>query len=498
MFISILITLALLIIVQAKIHPTHHHASSATTSWSELHEEHLEALMAVLSTPEVLEATKSENALGDVQKMLSRTGVIYATDRAKKFGFKGAGDPGWGNLGQGAPETGEIPGQPYRNVTLSPDAEACEYSDVNGRGELRDAVAAYYNRNFRSGKESQYTRDNVAIVAGGRSGLSRLMASLHNINIGFFIPDYTAYTQLLSEFEGLSPIPLTHDDKNNLQTSASAFRNQIQTHGLGAFIFSNPANPTGNIVAGNLLKQYVVISRDENCLTICDEFYSHYIYDKSLMSPTAGFPTFSAAEFVDDVNKDPIIIVNGYTKNWRLPGWRVCWVVGPKHSIEILSSIGSYMDGGTNNPLQEVGIKFLDPDFIKKDARALQSHFKQKRDFMVKELKKLGIKVHHVPEATFYIWADVSDLPPPLNNGVVFFEYCIRHKVIVVPGVFFDVNPFHRRKYKKSLWQNYLRMSYGPAWPNLKTAVEGMKTIIELANQDQLMPLDSYEPEPAE
>ena len=101
MFISILITLDLLFVAHAKIHPTHHHASSATTSWSELHEEHLEALMAVLSTPEVQEATKSENSLGNVQKMLSKTGVIYATHRAKRFGFKGAGDPDWGNLGKG-------------------------------------------------------------------------------------------------------------------------------------------------------------------------------------------------------------------------------------------------------------------------------------------------------------------------------------------------------------------------------------------------------------
>ena len=41
-------------------------------------------------------------------------------------------------------------------------------------------------------------------------------------------------------------------------------------------------------------------------------------------------------------------------------------------------------------------------------------------------------------------------LPPPLNNCVVFFEYCVRHKVICVPGIFFDVNPFHRRRFHKS------------------------------------------------
>ena len=81
-----------------------------------------------------------------------------------------------------------------------------------------------------------------------------------------------------------------------------------------------------------------------------------------------------------------------------------------------------------------------------------------------------------------------------LNNCVVFFEYCVRHKVICVPGIFFDVNPFHRRRFHKSPYIDKLRMSYGPAWPNLKQAVKGMKEIIELAKAGQLPPLDEPPP----
>merc|ERR1711862_540967 len=100
----------------------------------------------------------------------------------------------------------------------------------------------------------------------------------------------------------------------------------------------------------------------------------------------------------------------------------------------------------------------------------------------------LGIKVRK-PEATLYIWADVSDLPAPLNNGVVFFEHCIRHRVIVVPGIFFDINPFNRRRFIKSPYLNHLRISYGPAWPNLKQAVYGMKELVGLARKGELPPL---------
>ena len=62
------------------------------------------------------------------------------------------------------------------------------------------------------------------------------------------------------------------------------------------------------------------------------------------------------------------------------------------------------------------------------------------------------------------------------------------------PGIFFDVNPFHRRRFHKSPYIDKLRMSYGPAWPNLKQAVKGMKEIIELAKAGQLPPLDEPPP----
>ena len=214
---------------------------------------------------------------------------------------------------------------------------------------LRDAVAAYYNENYRAHKQSKYTRANVAIVPGGRAGISRLMATLHNLNIGYFLPEYTAYTQLLAEFDGVSAIPLHHD--NGDTTSPRRLREAVRSHGLGAILFSNPSNPTGQVIEGDTLAKFVDIARSEHCLMIHDEFYSHYIYGSK--KRRAPFPSFSAAEFINDVNVDPCVIINGLTKNWRLPGFRVCWVVGPAHCIETLSSVGSFMDGGANNVLQK-------------------------------------------------------------------------------------------------------------------------------------------------
>ena len=46
----------------------------------------------------------------------------------------------------------------------------------------------------------------------------------------------------------------------------------------------------------------------------------------------------SAASQVEDVDRDPVIIVDGLTKNWRYPGWRISWTLGPKEVIHAIAS----------------------------------------------------------------------------------------------------------------------------------------------------------------
>jgi len=137
------------------------------------------------------------------------------------------------------------------------------------------------------------------------------------------------------------------------------------------------------VVEGKELSDWVELARDESCLFMMDEFYSHYMYEDKLPGDTRPFHTMSSAEFVHDVNVDPICIINGLTKNWRLPGWRVCWVVGPKHCVDALSAIGSFMDGGAPHPLQIAGIPLLDPKFVEEDALALQAISYEIRDLLV-------------------------------------------------------------------------------------------------------------------
>src|SRR5436853_153153 len=139
-----------------------------------------------------------------------RTGVIYVMTEARRAGYEPECGT-WANLGQGAPECGELAGGPGRVMHVEFTQRAHEYSPVPGLEELREAVAQMYNARYRKGHQSQYTRENVAISAGGRTALTRLVTSLGRVNVGHFLPDYTAYAELLGAFNTFVSIPILLD-----------------------------------------------------------------------------------------------------------------------------------------------------------------------------------------------------------------------------------------------------------------------------------------------
>lgn len=408
-------------------------------------------------------------------RSVPRTGVIYVMNRAIQQGYA-YGNKEWSNLGQGAPETTALPEAPERIQKAVMTESDHEYGPVSGITELRQAVADFYNEIYRKGKSSQYTFENVAISGGGRVGLARIAAALGDINLGHFIPDYTAYEELLGIFKAFHPIPLPLNQEHNYHLPAEALTEQIRGLGLAAILASNPCNPTGKFVYGNDLHDWVKIARETHCTFILDEFYSHYAYADDITNP---YRMVSAAEYVDDVNQDPVVIIDGLTKNWRYPGWRISWTLAPKEVIEALASAGSFLDGGANHPLQEAALPLLHPAAAQQETLALQKSFKIKRDFMIQRLRDLGFVIHLEPKGAFYIWADTSRLPKHVRDGLDLFEAGLKEKVIVVPGIFFDVNPGKRRSTIHSQYKNYVRVSFGPSMEVLERGLSALERTIQ-------------------
>jgi aspartate/methionine/tyrosine aminotransferase len=406
-------------------------------------------------------------------RFVPRTGVIYVMHEAMAHGFS-YDDPQWANLGQGSPETGPLPDAPPRIEQVSINPTHQQYAPVAGNKDLCQAVADFYNTVYRKDKQSKYNRDNVSIASGGRLALTRLASALGNVNMGHFIPDYTAYEELLSVFKAFSAIPILLDAEDNYKIAPGTLKKEILGRGLSALLASNPCNPTGQMVEGEELRKWCQIARDSQCTLILDEFYSHYIYTGS---PDGPGKMVSAAAFVEDVETDPIIIVDGLTKNWRYPGWRISWTLGPKSVIETIASAGSFLDGGANHPFQRVAASLLDPQIAAQETLAIQRHFGKKRSYVLGRLRQMNIGVEAEPSGAFYVWANLSRLPKPLDDGMSFFREGVKEKVIIVPGVFFDVNPGNRRTHSR--YENYCRISFGPEMKKLEIGLDALERVIK-------------------
>jgi len=402
-----------------------------------------------------------------------RTGVIFVTTEASRRGFR-ASDPEWCNLGQGQPETGELPGAPARVGEVAIHVDDQEYAPVAGLRELREAIAALYNGLYRRGMPSQYTAENVCVSGGGRAALTRAAASLGHVNLGHFLPDYTAYEELLDIFKAFTSIPIMLDGEHGYAFSPQDLRREVLGRGLSALLLSNPCNPTGKLVDGDDMAEWVRIARELDCTLLLDEFYSHYIYK----ARPGTLPVASAARFVEDVDRDPVILFDGLTKNWRYPGWRVTWAVGPKQVMDTMASAGSFLDGGGSKPLQRAAIPLLQEDHVVRETHAIQRAFREKRDRMLSRLERLGVHFDRAPDGTFYCWGSVADLPPPLNEGMGFFRAALERKIIVVPGEFFDVNPGKRRTGRTSRFKSHVRFSFGPGMETLEKALGRIEAMV--------------------
>lgn len=406
-----------------------------------------------------------------------RTGVIYVTTEAAALGYR-SGDPGWANLGQGQPETGPLPGSPPRLGELAIDPADLEYAPIAGLDELREAVAALYNRLYRRGMRSQYTADNVAISGGGRAALTRAVAALGRINLGHFLPDYTAYEELLDIFRLVSPIPILLSREQHYAFSVADLRREVMGRGLGALLLSNPNNPMGKLVSGDELAEWVAVARDTDCTLLLDEFYSHFVWRPG---PGEPGPLVSAARWVEDVDRDPVVLFDGLTKNWRYPGWRVTWTVGPRSVIEAVASAGSFLDGGGSRPLQRAAVELLEPDRVLTEAAAIRQAFQAKRALTLERAAAMGMVLDREPDGTFYAFVSLRDLPEPLSDGLAFFRAALERRVITVPGLFFDINPGRRRSQRLSRFRQHLRLSFGPPLDEVRRGLDRLAELVEAA-----------------
>lgn len=400
---------------------------------------------------------------------INTAGVVYVMQTASQYGYSPT-DKSWSNLGQGSPETGEIPGAIDRITHMDLNETMQGYLPVAGYQKLRENVADVYNKLFRQNHDSKYTAKNVVIGGGGRLVLSRTMLIFQNANVGYFLPEYASYRGILSLLHDSNLFPIDLSPSNGFEIDLEEVEKSIETNKLDMIMLSNPSNPTGNFMSGEKLRKFLEICKKHKVTIVIDEFYFNFIFEEGKY--------LSLSEFIEDVNSDKVIIISGTTKGLRYPGWRIAWTLAPEYLAEKIASVGTYLDGGANNAFQQYSARLFTYENIVKESEAINPIFDKKRKLMIKYLEDTFIKIASSPKGSFYMWIDISNLPSEINEDEKFFAECLKEKVIVVPGRFFDIRTDSTESDLK--FRNYIRLSFGP---EIEEIENGMKKILKVISK---------------
>jgi len=214
-------------------------------------------------------------------------------------------------------------------------------------------------------------------------------------------------------------------------------------------ILCNPSNPSGHLYSPEHLRKFAEILRGfPQVFVLSDEIYEKIIYEGEHIS-------FASIEGM----WNRTLIVNGFSKSFAMTGLRLGYLAAPKHIIEACTKVQSHNTSCPSSIVQYAGVVALEKTEKSYFENAVAG-FREKRDYVLSELAKIGLRPP-TPEGAFYIFLDVSSfLSSTVPTSQELCVYILKnYHLAVVPGEGFGL-PEH------------IRLSYATSIPQLKEAIK--------------------------
>lgn len=279
---------------------------------------------------------------------------------------------------------------------------------------LRERLSSHYLETY--GVEIAPSR--ILLTAGASAGLVAAFAALFRAGeeVAVVTPGYPAYRNTLRAMR-LAPVELRCDLEHGFRPTPAMLSRLDRTP--AGFILASPANPTGAMLDAHALADMAATCRELGIQLISDEIY-HGI--------TFGERAHSALEFDQDA-----IVINSFSKLYRMPGWRLGWMVVPEAWAGAISNYLINMFLTPPTLAQHAALAAMDvPD----DLHAAVETYQQNRDRLISGLAKLGISKIAVPDGAFYVYAEVDHVT---RDSLAFCLRLVRETgVALAPGIDFD------------------------------------------------------------
>ena len=320
-----------------------------------------------------------------------------------------------------------------------------QYTEAVGLPALRERISQWYAR--RWGVDVPARR--IVVTAGASAGLQLVCQALFEAGDEVLMPDpsYPCNRHFVAATGARARlVPTTPESRFQLDAAAVRANWQPATRGV---LLATPSNPTGTSIAPAELARIVDAVREKNGICIVDEIYQGLSFD----------PAFESCALALG---DDIISVNSFSKYFSMTGWRLGWLVLPEALVEPVERLAQNLYICASSIAQHAAIACFDAASLA-ECETRRAAFRERRDFIVPALQKLGLAVPVVPDGAFYVWADCRAFAD--NSWDFAMDLMRSAHVALTPGK--DFGPAHA--------STYFRLSFATAMPQLQETVRRLK-----------------------
>jgi len=317
------------------------------------------------------------------------------------------------------------------------------YTHSLGLIELREAICEHYSDTYNVTVDP----DQVVVCSGTSPAIFLLFSALLEVDDEVIIsdPHYACYPNFIKFLDG-KPVTVPVYEEEGFQYRPEAIAKKITGRTKGIFI-NSPSNPTGNLLSADRIQSIAAFSP----YIISDEIYHGLVYEGK---------EHSILEFTDHA-----FVLNGFSKRYAMTGLRLGYLIAPKSFIRPIQKIQQNFFISANAMIQKAGIAALKE--ATEDTAHMKALYNQRRQYIIKRLKGMGLGITIEPTGAFYVFANAKHISG--DSYKLAFDILEKAHVGVTPGIDFGGNG-----------EGYLRFSYANSLENITEGMDRLERYLKL------------------
>ncbi len=323
-----------------------------------------------------------------------------------------------------------------------------KYTANSGLKELRGEICNYLQRRF----DLHYKEENILVTVGGSEAIDLTIRAVVQPGDEVIIPEpcFVCY-EPITQLTGGVPVHIATRAEDQFRLTADQLRAAI-TPRTKLLIFPYPNNPTGAVMSAAEMEEIAAVLRETNVLVLSDEIYSELTYGLDRHVSIASLPGMA----------ERTIVVNGFSKSYAMPGWRLGSAAGPAPLVKVMTKIhqSCIMSAPTTSQYAAITALRQCDDQIE----MMRDEYNRRRRYVVKALNEMGLTCFE-PRGAFYVFPSIQ------ISGLTSSEFCeqlLREKeVAIIPGSAFGASG-----------EGYARISYAYSVDHLQTAMKRIREFL--------------------